>query len=433
MNNMNDSHQHVKWFRDSSPYINAHRGKIFVLHVDGEAMDHPNFDNIVSDIVLLHSLGVQLIVVHGAAPQIERQLSARGMTSEFVNKVRITTPEILPLVQEVVGGLRSDIEARLSMGLVNSPQHGAEMVVISGNFIRAKPLGVIDGVDHHNTGAVRKVNTAAIRQQLDLGVTLLVSPLGYSLSGDIFNTNSAQVATEIAMALGAEKLIYFTDKGLSDDDGNVISELRAIDIDDATLDVYAPLRLAKLACLRGVARCHLISYAEDGAALQELFTRDGTGTQVSRVSYEQIRPARAHDVAGIIELITPLEEQGILVRRPRELLESEVSYFTVIERDGMIVSCAALYPFENKGELACLVTHPDYREKNRGELLLDAIEAQARQQGLKSLFVLTTHTTHWFAERGFQSVNLEDLPLARQSAYNYQRNSKLLEKPLEQR
>jgi amino-acid N-acetyltransferase len=431
MNNMNDSQQHVKWFRDSSPYINAHRGKIFVLHIDGEAMDHPNFDNIVSDIVLLHSLGVQLIVVHGAAPQIERQLSARGMSSEFVNKVRITTPEILPLVQEVVGSLRSDIEARLSMGLVNSPLHGAEMVVISGNFIRAKPLGVIDGVDYHNTGAVRKVNTSAIRQQLDLGVTLLVSPLGYSLSGDIFNTNSAQVATEIAIALGSEKLIYFTDKGLSDDDGNVISELRANDIDDATLDVYAPLRLAKLACLRGVARCHLISYAEDGAALQELFTRDGTGTQVSRVSYEQIRPARAHDVAGIIELITPLEEQGILVRRPRELLESEVNYFTVIERDGMIVSCAALYPFENKGELACLVTHPDYREKNRGELLLDAIEAQARQQGLKSLFVLTTHTTHWFAERGFQPVELEDLPLARQSAYNYQRNSKLLEKHLE--
>jgi amino-acid N-acetyltransferase len=433
MNNMNDSQQHVKWFRDSSPYINAHRGKIFVLHIDGEAMDHPNFGNIVSDIVLLHSLGVQLIVVHGAGPQIERQLSARGMTSEFVNKVRITTPEILPLVQEVVGSLRSDIEARLSMGLVNSPQHGAEMVVISGNFIRAKPLGVIDGVDYHNTGAVRKVNTAAIRQQLDLGVTLLVTPLGYSLSGDIFNTNSAQVATEIAIALGAEKLIYFTDKGLRDDDGNVISELRASDIDDATLDVYAPLRLAKLACLRGVARCHLISYAEDGAALQELFTRDGTGTQVSRVSYEQIRPARAHDVAGIIELITPLEEQGILVRRPRELLESEVNYFTVIERDGMIVSCAALYPFENKGELACLVTHPDYREKNRGELLLDAIEAQARQLGLKSLFVLTTHTTHWFAERGFKPVNLTDLPLARQSAYNYQRNSKLLEKPLEAR
>jgi amino-acid N-acetyltransferase len=427
---MNDSHQHVKWFRDSSPYINAHRDKIFVLHLDGEAMDHPNFGNIISDIVLLHSLGVKLVVVHGAAPQITRHLAARGMTSEFVNKVRITTPEILPIVQEVVGSLRSDIEARLSMGLINSPQHGAEMVVISGNFIRAKPLGVIDGVDYHNTGVVRKVNTTAIRQQLDLGVTLLTSPLGYSLSGEIFNANSTQIATEIAIALGAEKLIYFTDDGLKDDAGNVISELRASDIDDTTLDTYAPLRLAKLACLRGVARCHLISYAEDGAALQELFTRDGTGTQVSRVSYEQIRPAKPHDVAGIIELITPLEEQGILVRRPRELLESEVNYFTVIERDGMIVSCAALYPFDNKGELACLVTHPDYREKNRGELLLEAIETQARQQGLQSLFVLTTHTTHWFAERGFRPVNLQDLPIARQSAYNYQRKSKLLEKPL---
>lgn len=427
---MNDTHQHVKWFRDSSPYINAHRGKVFVLHLDGEAMDHPNIGNIISDIVLLHSLGVRLVVVHGAAPQIERQLTASGASSEFANKVRITTREILPLVQQAVGTLRSDLEARLSMGLVNSPQHGAEMLVISGNFIRAKPLGVIDGVDYQHTGVVRKVNTKAIRQQLDLGATLLISPLGYSLSGEIFNANSTQVAAEVAVALAAEKLIYFTGKGLRDANGDVISELQVNDIDESQLDTYAPLRLAKFACQRGVVRCHLISYAEDGAALEELFTRDGTGTQVSRVSYEQIRQASARDVPGIIELIAPLEDQGILVRRSRELLESEVEHFTVIERDGMIVSCAALYPFETKGELACLVTHPDYRDNDRGELLLESIEQQARSLGLQALFVLTTHTTHWFVERGFHPVQLQDLPAARQTMYNYQRNSKLLEKPL---
>lgn len=428
---MSNSRQHVKWFRDSSPYINAHRDKTFVLYVGGEAIDHDNFTNVIGDMVLLDSLGVRLVVVHGAAPQIDRHLAAVGHTSEFVDGVRVTSSDILALVQQAIGKIRTDIESRLSMGLVNSPQHGSDIVVTSGNFLRAKPFGIRGGVDFHHTGEVRRVNTRAINQQLDAGAIVLISPMGYSPAGEIFNINSREVASEVAIALRADKLIYLTEEGgITDAGGNLVSEMQVTDIDEKSLDRYSPVVQARRACVHGVGRCHLVSHAADGALLEELFTRDGSGTQIARISYEQTRRATPEDVAGIIELITPLEDQGVLVRRPRELIEAEIDHFTVIERDGMIVSCGALYPFDDRGELACLATHPDYRDANRGEMLLATIESQARAQSMTSIFVLTTHTNHWFIERGFAESSVESLPARRKELYNWQRNSRLLEKVL---
>lgn len=433
---MNDNRQHVKWFRDSSPYINAHRHRTFVLYLGGEALLHANFENIISDLVLLNSLGVRLVLVHGATPQIDEHLSAANIACDHAFDNRITTPEILVKVREVIGSIQSDIQSRLSMGLVHSPMYRADIVVTSGNYVKAKPFGIREGTDFHNTGEVRRINSETINQHLRQGDIVLISPLGYSPSGEIFNLDGVDLAREVATSLLADKLIMFTPyEGVMDKDGQVISELEAAGIDKHLLEgtqatLHKTLKAARQACLTGVNRCHLISYAEDGALLEELFTRDGSGTQVARVSYEQIRAGTPEDVRGIIELIESLEEKGILVRRSRELLESEVEHFTVIERDGMIVSCAALYPFGNKGELACLATHEDYRNKDRGELLLKAIESRARALNLDAIFVLTTQAAHWFTERGFEPGDLNYLPAARKSLYNYQRNSKVFEKSL---
>ncbi|MEX2489391.1 MAG: amino-acid N-acetyltransferase [Pseudomonadales bacterium] len=433
---MNDNRQHVKWFRDSSPYINAHRHRTFVLYLGGEALLHANFENIISDLVLLNSLGVRLVVVHGATPQIDDHLSACKIACDHAFDNRITTPEVLGKVREVVGLIQSDIQSRLSMGLVHSPMYRADIVVTSGNYVKAKPLGIREGIDFHNTGEVRRINSETINRHLAQDDIVLISPLGYSPSGEIFNLDGVNLAREVATSLLADKLIVFTPyEGVMDKAGQVISELEAAAIDNDLLEstedaLHKTLKAARQACLTGVNRCHLISYAEDGALLEELFTRDGSGTQVARVSYEQIRAGTPEDVRGIIELIEPLEQQGILVKRSRELLESEVEHFTVIERDGMIVSCAALYPFDNKGELACLATHEDYRNNDRGELLLNAIESRARALNLDGIFVLTTQAAHWFTERGFEPGDLSRLPAGRKSLYNYQRNSKVFEKSL---
>jgi amino-acid N-acetyltransferase len=426
---------HIKWFRDSSPYINAHRHKTFVLYVDGAALESENLPNIISDIALLSSLGVRLVLVHGAAPQIDRRLAGQAKSWESKDGKRITTPELLKDVIEAIGGVRAEIEAKLSMGLVNSPMHGADIAVTSGNFVKARPLGIVDGKDFHNTGSTRRVNSDAIHQQLNNGAVVLISPVGYSPSGEIYNLDSITLAADIAIALNADKLIFFSAQpGIMDTNGNVISELQASRSELHSTGTSATdellVSLTSMACQQGVNRCHIVSYINDGALLEELFTRDGSGTQIIKVSYEQVRIATADDVAGIIELIEPLEKSGILVKRSRELIESEIERFTVIERDGLIVSCGALYPFEAKGELACLATHPEYRDNDRGERLLASIEHRARELKLTSLFVLTTHSAHWFTERGFIEDSITELPDGRKSLYNYQRNSKFFEKRL---
>ncbi len=431
---MNNEDEHIQWFRNSLPYINAHRHKTFVVYIGGEAIDSGHLPGIINDVALLSSLGVRLVLVHGAAPQIDRRLKTGGKPSTTIQQRRITTPDILDDVVETIGRVKSVIEARLSTGLANSPMYGAGIVVTSGNFVKARPLGIIEGTDYHNTGVVRKINTTAINRQLDNGAIVLVSPVGYSPSGETFNMVSLDLAVEIAVALKAEKMIFFSASGLKDDSGNVINELPSPASDEVLKGMTAEDRrlysLASRSCQSGVSRCHIISHTDDGALLQELFTRDGAGTQVTRVSYEQIRPAAADDIPGIIELIQPLEDKGILVRRSRELIESEIDRFTVIDRDGLIVGCAALYPWEQEGELACLATHPDYRDNDRGDQLLTAIESQGRSLNLCGLFVLTTQSAHWFMERGFAERDIDSLPADRKSLYNYQRSSKLFRKPL---
>ena len=430
---MSDSQHHIKWFRDSSPYINAHRNKTFVLYLGGDALESSNLPNIISDISLLNSLCVRLVLVHGAVPQIDRHLERQSKPWEGVDGKRITTPEILKVITETIVGVRVNIEARLSMGLVNSPMHGSSINVISGNFVKAKPIGIVNGKDSHNTGSTRRINRDAIRQQLDNGAIVLISPLGYSPSGEIFILDSISLAADVASALTAEKLIYFSsDPGIRDPEGNVISELQTDNAASLSMNPSEEqlFSLTSRACHSGVNRCHIVGYAEDGALLEELFTRDGSGTQITRVSYEQIRKATPEDVPGIIELITPLEEQGMLVKRSRELIEAEIDQFTVIERDGLIVCCGALNAFSGKGELACLATHADYRDDNRAEQLLASIESRARTLGLSSLFVLTTHSAHWFIEHGFIAGNMMELPDSKKSLYNYQRNSKYFEKSL---
>jgi amino-acid N-acetyltransferase len=430
---MSDNQAHIKWFRDSSPYINAHRGKTFVLYLSGAALEADNLPNIISDIALLNSLGIKIVLVHGAAPQIDRRLNNQSRTWKTINDNRITTPEILKDITEAIGGVRAEIEARFSVGLVNSPMHGADIVVTSGNFVKAKPLGIIEGDDFHHTGTTRRVNKTAINQQLESGAIVLISPIGYSPSGEVFNLNSAILASDVALAISADKLVYFdAQQGIMDADGAVISEIQTSSFDESLEPRNQELlSLSRMACLQGVSRCHILSYLDDGALLEELFTRDGAGTQIIKVSYEQVRKATAEDVPGIIELIEPLEASGVLVKRSRELIESEIEQFTVIERDGLIVSCGALYPFGLRGELACLVTHPDYRDNDRGERLLAAIEKIARSLSLESIFVLTTHSAHWFTERGFVEQDVSALPDARISLYNYQRNSKCFELALE--
>ena len=431
-------HDHVNWLRHASPYINAHRDCTFVVMLPGEGVAHPNFGNIVHDLVLLHSLGVRLVLVHGSRPQIEARLASNGLTPRFHRDLRITDSPTLECVIDAVGQLRIAIEARLSMDMARSPMQGSRLRITSGNFVTARPIGVVDGVDYHHTGEVRRIDRKGINRQLDERSIVLLSPLGYSPTGEIFNLACEDVATRAAIDLDADKLLLFgAECGLLDEAGKLVRELRPQQVPAHLLRLGSSyqaelLDAAAEACKAGVRRSHIVSYAEDGALLSELFTRTGNGTLVAQEQFESLREATIEDVGGLMELITPLEDQGILVRRSREVLEREIEQFSIVEREGLIIACAALYQIADSdfGELACLAVNPAYRHGGRGDELLERIEERARAQGLKTLFVLTTRTAHWFRERGFEPSSVDRLPAARASLYNYQRNSQVFEKPL---
>ncbi|MFC0179134.1 amino-acid N-acetyltransferase [Thorsellia kenyensis] len=442
----------VQGFRHSVPYINAHRGKTFVVMLSGETLMNKNFVNILNDIGMLHSLGIRLVIVYGARPQIEANIKKQGDIPHYHKNIRITDSNTLEIVKQTAGMLQLDITSELSMSVNNTPLQGVHINVVSGNFVIAQPIGVDEGVDYQHSGKIRRIDTEAINHQLNNHAIVLIGPVAVSITGESFNLTAEEVATQIAIKLNAEKLIGFSNQqGISDEHGHVISEIfpdtaqkylsllsDEIESLKTQMDSFEELmhkentlrflNAAVAACKKGVRRSHLISFHEDGSLLQELFSRDGIGTQVVEQSAEQVRQATIHDIGGILELIRPLEDQGILVRRSREQLEIEIDKFTVVVRDNLSIACAALYGFEDEkmGEMACVAVHPEYRNSSRGDILLEHIKNKAKKLGLEKIFVLTTSSIHWFQERGFKPAEIDDLPFEKRKLYNYQRRSKIL-------
>ncbi len=436
----------VNWFRSATPYIHAFGGRIFVIAFGGEVIDQKQFAALSHDLNLLASLEVRLIIVHGSRPQIEQRLKRAKLKTKISNGLRVTDDDAMEAVKEANGAIRVEIESQLSMGLINSPMAGADIRVASGNFITAKPLGVCDGVDLQHTGEVRKIDATSIQRRLDDGELVLLSPLGYSPTGEAFNLSLEDVAVNAAIALNADKLISLMDSaGVYNLRGELLREmttqkatnfLNSVDSNTSEINVsediayYLPAAIK--ACNHGVDRVHLISRHIDGAIIQELFTHNGIGTMVAKLPLETMRQANIDDVGAILQLIAPLENEGVLVRRGRERIEIEIKHFYVMEHDNRAIGCAALYPFkqEKTAELSCLAIDPVHRGGGHGDRLFNFCEEQARELGLTSLFCLTTRTEHWFLERGFVQKKIGQLPHEKQKLYNFQRNSKVFIKTL---
>ncbi len=430
----------VDWVRDAAPYFHTFRGKTFVLAFGGEVAQGERMEDLCHDCNLLAALGVRLVLVHGSRPQIEAEVARRGLQSHYHRGLRVTDARALECVKAAVGVTRIEIEARLSQGLPNTPMAGAFMRVTGGNFITARSIGVVDGIDYQFTGTVRRVIADEIAADLDQQNVVLISNLGVSPAGEIFNLAMEEVAEQVAIALNAEKLIYLCDApGLLDGHGRLIDAITAEEAErmfnagvGLTEDLHLFLPRAIKAVRNGVARAHLIDRDKDGALLLEFFTRQGVGTMVARDPLHRLRQASTEDVGALLQLLAPLEADGTLVRRGRELIEMEIGRFTLVDHDGVVVGCAALYPFPEDGmaEMACLVVNPEYRRAGLGERLLQHIASEARTRGFKELFVLTTRTEDWFRERGFREESMEALPERKRDLYNFQRRSKVFIKTL---
>lgn len=433
-----DEARFVAWLRQVAPYIHAFRGKTFVVAVPGELIQAGRLNALVQDLSLLHAMGMRIVVVHGSRPQVNEQLRLRGVEAAYAEGLRITGPVALECAKEASGEIRLDLEAAFSQGLPNTPMAHSAVRVVSGNLVTARPVGIVEGVDYRHTGLVRKIDVPTIRFALESGSIVLLSPLGYSPTGEAFNLSMEDVAASTAVALDADKLIVLAETAIEGADGVLRGEISEADarqlLDSGTLadDSAFTLRHALRACEGGVARAHIIPFGIDGSVLLELFQHDGVGTMLVEETLESVREATPDDVGGLLALIRPLEDDGTLVKRDRALIEREIGNFTVIEHDGVIFGCAALYAFPESGmgEMACLAVNPNVQNRGDGERLLRRIEQRARAAGLKKLFVLTTRTMHWFLKRGFIVASVDQLPAERKNLYNLQRRSLVLIKNL---
>ncbi len=437
----------VPWFRSVAPYIHKFRNQTFVVGIAGEAVAAGKLPNLAQDLAMIQSMGVKIVLVHGFRPQVNEQLQAKGHVPKYSHGIRITDEVALDCAQEAAGQLRYEIEAAFSQGLPNTPMADSTVRVISGNFITARPVGIVDGVDFQHSGVVRKVDTAGITKVLDMGAMLLLSPFGFSPTGEAFNLSMEEVATSVATALQADKLIFLTEiPGLRMRPTDPAAEDNPVDTElplaaaEALLaglppatqptDVGFYLQHCVKACKSGVERSHIIPYAVDGAILLEVYVHDGIGTMIVDEKLEELREATEDDVAGILKLIEPFEQDGTLVKRNRTEIERDAGYYTVLEHDGVIFACAALYayPEAKTAEMAALTVLPEVQGQGDGERVLKRIEHRAKTAGLESIFVLTTRTTHWFLKRGFVLVDPDWLPEARKRKYNWDRKSQVLVK-----
>ena len=433
----------VGWLRDVAPYIHSFREKTFVIAFAGELALEMGLENLIEDIAMLHAMGMRIVLVHGIRPQIEEQLMLRNIKSKFgkstLYSYRITDAAALECVKEAAGELRLDIEAAFSRGRPNTPMAGSRISVISGNFITAMPVGVVDGVDYIHTGLVRKIDSVSIKLSLDSNKIVLLSPLGFSPTGQAFNLAYEDVAASTAAALKADKLIFLSPfNGLRNSEEELITELSLPQLQDYVIEhpeipvgMKGLLNVAGKAIKAGVSRVHFLPSNQDGALLEELFTHDGIGMMLASSDIENLREANQDDVGGILQLTMPLEEEGILASRGQDVIERDIACFSVIDHDRVLFGCAALFPFPNGvGELACLAVDPDVQGSGDGERLLKRIEMRAKREGITKLFVLTTRTEHWFLKRGFVRATVEDLPEERKQIYNWNRKSMVLIKSL---
>src|SRR5687768_622511 len=435
---MDNAASFVRWFRQVAPYVHDFGGRTFVIAFGGEMVaESARFQSFIHDVNVLASLEIRLVLVHGARPQVDAEMKAKGLRSRYAQGLRVTDEAALTVVKHAAGVLRVEIEALLSQGLPDSPMARAQIRVVSGNYITARPIGVRNGVDFQFTGTVRKVDAAALAAQLDVVDIVLVPHLGYSSTGEVFNLAWEDVAENVAVALRADKLLMYTDRLPADRKGEVVSELTADQAADLakkkgalTPAAARALEHVARAVENGVGRGHLIARRAEGSLLLELFTHAGVGTMITADAVEKLRPARVEDVRGMLALIEPLEAEGTLVKRSRELIEAEIGNFLVVEHDARIVGCAALYPFpdDKSAEFACLAVATEYRDAGYGERLLKACEERAKSLKLRRLFALTTHAAHWFLEQGFRAAAVDALPEHRKALYNWRRGSKVFSK-----
>ena len=433
----------IQNFRLSAKYINLFNQNIFVIALSGYVFNEDQFEKIAQDINILHSLKIKVILVYGARPQVESILVKNKIPVRLVKNMRVTSSAALKHVIEVNGAIRNKIEATLST--IKSVSEG--MRLSSGNFLTAMPVGIIDGIDMESTGKIRGVDVEAIKNKLNHHEIVIVSPIGYSPIGQIFNLSYEQTAANIAVAINADKLIYYVDaNGILNERGELIPELTSEkahklishieekpspeSAQNLSYDDFNILKSSVFAIKNKIKKVHLINRNIDGSLIEELFTEKGSGTILTEFALENFRKATEGDLKDIYRILFPLEKRKIFIERDLTQIKGMINQFYVLEHDKKFVGCVSLNSFKESLELASFSIESKYQRLGFGKKLLKFCELEAKKLKYDEIFILTTQSEHWFAENGFKEKSKELMPTFKKKTYQSERNSKYLTKKL---
>lgn len=434
---------HTERIRDVIRYIKKFKGSTVVIRLDDDVVDSALFAGHMHDVSLLYETGIRVVIVPGAANHISKVLDAYGVKWEIRNGVRVTDEEGINFIKMAAFDVSNRIMTRLS---------AERRTAVIGNWVRARGRGVLDGVDYGSAGLVDRIELESLQAALEDGFIPIIPCVGWTSMGKPYNISSTELAVATAVALKAEKL-FFIGSGatISVDDyampeGAAVSEegrMAAIAVNDIDrfielnrtsgkpgfrIDEVADLLLrGKDACARGVTRAHILDGDIDGVIPTEIFSDLGAGTMIYRSDYGTFRKMTRDDVPSVLSLMNPFVEQGILLPRSSDELETEVPDFTLYEIDGGIRASAALHSYpEGIAEIAGIAVDEAYTHMGIGPKLMDLLIAQARTAGFSAVFVLTTQTADWFERFGFKSCEIDLLPAKRKEKWSKKRGSRML-------
>jgi len=429
--------------RQAFVYINRFKNDTFVIEIDSALIANDLFPVLVRDLVLLRRMGIRIILVPGARTRIDEILSTYNIECPWVSGVRVSYPEAIPFIKMAAFDVSNMI-----MTMLAENEAGA----IIGNWVKARAIGVRNGVDFQNSGLVESLQTDILNKVLDEGLIPIFPNIGWSALGKPYNLSSNDIAFAISVQMKAAKLFFVTDIGgikvgnftlpdgaYTSEDGTIsqmtmVQAGQFLDLNRQDNGQNAERDLvsyAYRACKQGVRRVHIVDGKAEGMILQEIFSSQGLGTMIYANSHENIRPMTVADIPGVLSLMQPMIEEGALVARTAEDLTEKLGDYAVYDVDGTLHACGALHTFPDKqGEIAAIVVNEAYESRGIGKKMIDYLIEQATKMKLKSVFVLTTLTADWFKQLGFVEAGVDDLPEQKREKYNKGRNSLILKYPI---
>ena len=436
--------EQVDLIREVFYYQNRFDGKTIVLKIDYPILNASHFPQLLKDMAMLRATGIEIILIPGAREWIDAVLKEYDIESEYVDGVRIATQDSIPFIRMAA----FDVANRL-MTLLTAFQANA----VIGNFVRARGIGVVDGVDFQNSGRVEKILKDPLQQILDQGMIPIFPCIGWNAAGKPYNLSSDEIAVAVAEALQAEKLFFVTDSdgfmetrfklppGLVKNSDGRVARLSLEEAEEVlNLNAGNPdpdlkyLDLALTACRKGTERAHVVDGRMEGAILREIFSNLGVGTMVYGNDYESIRPMKADDIGDVLRLMQPLMQEGILVKRTEDDLMARQGDFVVYSIDDVVHACGALHDYgEGQAEIAAIATNPVYSHLSMGRKILSYLVEKAARIGMTRVFALTTRTVDWFEQLGFVEADLESLPAKKRDTYNHARKSRIFALELKDR